>query len=66
MLFKNKKTGLVWKVTHPDHIKRCKNDDYYELVVEKVEKPKEEPKQIKVESKNKKTPAKKKVKSGDK
>ena len=32
MLFKNKETGLVWEVTHPDHIKRCEKDDNYEEV----------------------------------
>mgnify|MGYP005759972495 CR=1 FL=1 len=37
MLFKNKLTGLVWDVVDPDHIKRCQNDDNYEV----VEKPKE-------------------------
>lgn len=34
MKFKNKETGLVWEVVHPDHIKRCKNDSTYELVEE--------------------------------
>ncbi|WBL16372.1 hypothetical protein [Sutcliffiella sp. NC1] len=67
MLFKNKSTGIVWEVVHPDHIKRCQKDDKYELVVNKVEKPKEEPKQVKVETKPKrKTPAKSKAKQGDK
>jgi hypothetical protein len=35
MFFKNKNTGLVWEVVHPDHIKRCKNDPNYELVESK-------------------------------
>ncbi|MGG3683961.1 hypothetical protein [Aeribacillus composti] len=37
MKFKNKETGLVWEVVHPDHIKRCKNDPTYELIEEEKE-----------------------------
>lgn len=43
MFFKNKSTGLVWEVVHPDHIKRCQNDDNYEEV-KKDTQVKEEPK----------------------
>lgn len=65
MLFKNKLTGLVWGVEHPDHIKRCQISDNYEMV--KEVKPKETPKQEQVEKNSKrKTPAKTKVKQGDK
>ncbi|WP_404443443.1 hypothetical protein LG307_14775 [Sutcliffiella horikoshii] len=65
MLFKNKQTGLVWEVEHPDHIKRCQKSDNFELV--KEAKPKETPKQELVETKPKrKTPAKPKAKQGDK
>lgn len=36
MLFKNKVTGLIWEVKHPDHIKRCnKSKDYEEVKVTK-------------------------------
>lgn len=39
MFFKNKLTGLVWEVVHPDHIKRCEKDDNYEVFKpEKVKK----------------------------
>jgi hypothetical protein len=38
MFFKNKETGLIWEVTHGDHIKRCTKDPNYE----EVSKPKEE------------------------
>lgn len=40
MFFKNKSTGVVWEVVHPDHIKRCQNDNNYEEV--KEEKPKKD------------------------
>ncbi|MBD8006544.1 hypothetical protein [Bacillus norwichensis] len=45
MFFKNKTTGLVWEVTHPDHIKRCQNDNNYEEVKQGA-KVKVEPKQV--------------------
>jgi hypothetical protein len=46
MFFKNKSTGLVWEVSHPDHIKRCLKDENYQEV--KLEKPKKDtPKQRK-------------------
>lgn len=64
MFFKNKETGLVWEVVHPDHIKRCQNDDKYEVVKEvkpKVEKSKEvEPSEDKPKEKPKRKPAKSK------
>jgi hypothetical protein len=37
MFFKNKSTSVVWEVVHPDHIKRCQNDDNYEVVEDKKE-----------------------------
>jgi hypothetical protein len=63
MFFKNKETGLVWEVVHPDHIKRCKNDENYEEV--KVEKKKvEKSKEVKTsEDKPKAKPKKKPAKS---
>ncbi|MBE2931301.1 hypothetical protein HPJ92_01845 [Anoxybacillus flavithermus] len=35
MLFRNKKTGLIWEIVDEDHIQRLKNDDDYEVVKEK-------------------------------
>ncbi|MCI1590378.1 hypothetical protein [Heyndrickxia oleronia] len=52
MFFKNKSTGLVWEVEHPDHIKRCKNDSNYEEV-KITTKAKNEPKQIEKEESKK-------------
>lgn len=43
MFFKNKLTGLVWEVVHPDHIKRCQKDKNYEEVKQEKSK-KESPK----------------------
>ena len=37
MLFRNKKTGLVWEIVDEDHIQRLKNDDDYEVVKEEKE-----------------------------
>lgn len=38
MLFRNKKTGLIWEIVDEDHIKRLQNDDGYEEVKEEKEK----------------------------
>lgn len=48
MFFKNKSTGLVWEVVHPDHIKRCQNDDNYEEVKPQTKKaePKKETEKV--------------------
>ncbi|MFC4182992.1 hypothetical protein [Saccharococcus thermophilus] len=50
MLFRNKKTGLVWEIVDEDHIKRLHNDDDYEEVKEEKEQSKQT---------SKKSPAKK-------
>jgi hypothetical protein len=44
LLFRNKKTGLVWEIVDEDHIKRLQNDDDYEEVKEQKEQPKQTPK----------------------
>ena len=41
MLFRNKKTGLVWEIVDEDHIQRLKNDDDYEVVKEEKEQSKQ-------------------------
>lgn len=51
MLFKNKQTGLMWEVVHPDHIKRCQKDDNYEVVKTQPKKSTEEVAEKKVASK---------------
>lgn len=43
MLFRNKKTGLVWEIVDEDHIKRLRNDDDYEEVKEEKQTPKKSP-----------------------
>jgi hypothetical protein len=56
MFFKNKTTGLVHKVTHPDHIKRCQNDKNYEEVKQSTQvkaKPKQTRKTSQRKSNNK-------------
>lgn len=45
MLFRNKKTGLVWEIVDEDHIKRLQNnEDYEEVKEEQKEQPKQTPK----------------------
>lgn len=44
MLFRNKKTGLVWEIVDENHIKRLQNDDDYEEVKEEKEQSKQTPK----------------------
>ena len=41
MLFRNKKTGLVWEIVDEDHIQRLKNDDDYEEIEEEKEQSKQ-------------------------
>jgi hypothetical protein len=54
MFFKNKETGLIWEVTHVDHIKRCKADSNYEEVAEPKKSNKETVKEEKPEQPKKK------------
>ncbi|MBE2914745.1 hypothetical protein [Anoxybacillus flavithermus] len=39
MLFRNKKTGLIWEIVDEDHIQRLKNDDDYEVKKEQSKQP---------------------------
>lgn len=40
MWFKNRKTGLIWHISVPDHIERLKKDPVYEPIEEPKPKPK--------------------------
>lgn len=40
MWFKNRKTGLTWHISDPDHIERLKKDPGYEPIEEPKPKPK--------------------------